>query len=118
MPLPPYPCPMSPEGLPPPPPPPPRDQRGPGRGFRPDSGMPKWGLWVLLGLTLLVVVLPSLLSTTDQEKVEYSTFMAQVREGKVESIEVDNTNGSISGELEDGGDFRTTGPLEGGLPES
>src|SRR3546814_6793715 len=45
----PYPVAMSPEGLPPPPPPPPRDSRGPGRSFRGDQGMPKWGLWVLLG---------------------------------------------------------------------
>ena len=80
--------------------------------------MPKWGLWVLLGLTLLVVVLPSLLSSTRQDKVEYSTFMAQVREGHVDSIEVDNTNGSISGDKKDGSEFRTTGPLEGGLPEA
>ncbi len=109
---------MSPEGLPPPPPPPPRDQRGPGRSFRPDQGMPKWGLWALLGLTLLVVVLPSLLSTKDTEKVPYSRFMAQVRGGNVEDIEIDNTNGSISGELQDGSEFRTTGPLDGGLPDS
>ena len=80
--------------------------------------MPKWGLWVLLGLTLLVVVLPSLLSTSDSEKVSYSQFMEQVRGGEVKEIEVDNTDGSISGELEDGGEFRTTGPLDGGLPEA
>jgi cell division protease FtsH len=80
--------------------------------------MPKWGLWVLLGLTLLVVVLPSLLSTSDSEKVSYSQFMEQVRSGQVKEIEVDNTDGSITGELESGGDFRTTGPLDGGLPEA
>jgi cell division protease FtsH len=80
--------------------------------------MPKWGLWVLLGLTLLVVVLPSLLSTSDSEKVSYSQFMEQVRGGQVKEIEVDNTDGSITGELESGGDFRTTGPLDGGLPEA
>jgi cell division protease FtsH len=114
----PYPCAMSPEGLPPPPPPPPRNGSGPGRSFRPDQGMPKWGLWVLLGLTLMVVVLPSLLSTSSTKKVPYSSFMSQVRAGNVQSIEVDNTNGTITGKLDSGSEFHTTGPLDGGLPDS
>ena len=80
--------------------------------------MPKWGLWVLLGLTLLVVVLPSLLSTNSSKKVSYSRFMAQVRDGSVDSIEVDNTSGSITGKLDSGSEFRTTGPLDGGLPDA
>ncbi len=109
---------MSPEGLPPPPPPPPRDQRGAGRSFRGDQGMPKWGLWVLLGLTLMIVVLPSLLASDDQQVISYSTFMEQVREGEVERIEIDNTDGDISGELANGEEFTTTGPLDGGVPES
>ncbi|MDP1819862.1 MAG: ATP-dependent zinc metalloprotease FtsH [Acidimicrobiales bacterium] len=109
---------MSPEGLPPPPPPPSRDPRRGGRSFRTEQGMPKWGLWALLGLTLMIVVLPSLLSPTGSEKISYSEFMSQVRAGDVESIEVDNTNGSIEGDLDNGEDFRTTGPLDGGLPEA
>jgi cell division protease FtsH len=80
--------------------------------------MPKWGLWALLGLTLLVVVLPSLLSTSSSKKVSYSRFMAQVRDGSVDSIEVDNTNGSITGKLDNDSEFRTTGPLDGGLPDA
>jgi cell division protease FtsH len=80
--------------------------------------MPKWGLWVLLGLTLMVVVLPTLLSTSSTKKVPYSSFMSQVRAGSVQSIEVDNTNGSITGKLDSGSEFHTTGPLDGGLPDS
>ncbi len=113
----PYPVAMSPEGLPPPPPPPSRDKRGPARGLAGGQGMPKWGLWVLLGLTLMIVVLPSLASSSDASKVAYSEFMAAVREGEVDSIEIDNTNGAITG-TRDGEDFRTTGPLDGGIPES
>ncbi len=106
------------EGLPPPPPPPQRGPRGPGGPLRSDQGMPKWGLWALLGLTLLVVVLPSLLGGSDAKKVPYSRFMAQVRSGDVQSVEVDNTNGSITGKLDNGKEFRTTGPLDGGLPDA
>jgi len=109
---------MSQDGLPPPPPPPPRDQRGPGRPRRPDQGMPKWGLWVLLGLTLAIVLSSSWAGGDSSEEISYSTFMAQAREGEVAEIEVDNTDGSITGELRDGTEFRTTGPLDGGLPEA
>jgi cell division protease FtsH len=80
--------------------------------------MPKWGLWVLLGLTLLIVVSSSLASTPSKEKLPYSDFMAQVTDGKVASIEIDNTNGAISGKLGAGGSFRTTGPLDGGIPDA
>ncbi|MFP5256732.1 MAG: ATP-dependent zinc metalloprotease FtsH [Acidimicrobiia bacterium] len=109
---------MSPEGLPPPPPPPPRDQRGPGRSLRGEQGMPKWGLWVLLGLTLVIVLSSSFAAGGGGEEISYSKFMAEVRDGNVEQVEVDNTNGNISGELADGTQFSTTGPLDGGLPES
>src|SRR3546814_18009580 len=99
---------MSPEGLPPPPPPPPRDSRGPGRSFRGDQGMPTWGLWVLLGLTLMVVVLPSIIDTSSTDEISYSEFMAQVRAGDVESVKLDNTNGDIPGALSSGALFTPT----------
>src|SRR3546814_12322343 len=73
----PYPVAMSPEGLPPPPPPPPRDSRGPGRPFRGGQGMPKCGLWQLLGLTPLVVVLPRIRDTTPQSQIPSTDFSDQ-----------------------------------------
>jgi cell division protease FtsH len=107
---------MSPEGLPPPPPPPPRPGRGPSRPFRPEGGIPKWGLWALLVGTLAIVVLPALLTTSSSKKVPYSAFMDQVKAGQVKSIEVDNSSGGITGTLNDGTQFHSTGPLNGGLP--
>jgi len=81
--------------------------------------MPKWGLWALLGLTLTVVLIGPLLSSAgDPDKVSYSAFMADVREDNVKSVEIDNTNGSISGELDGGEKFRSTGPLDGGIPDA
>jgi cell division protease FtsH len=80
--------------------------------------MPKWGLWVLLGLTLVIVVLPGLVAGDDSSKIPYSEFMAAVRDGEIDTIEIDNTNGAITGEREGGEEFRTTGPLDGGIPES
>jgi cell division protease FtsH len=82
--------------------------------------MPRWGLWALLGLTLSILLIGPLLSGAgDADKIPYSDFMTQVREGQVESVEIDNTNGAITGTLtDDGGKFRTTGPLEGGIPDA
>ena len=68
--------------------------------------MPKWGLWVLLGLTLVIVLSSSFAASDGGEEISYSEFMAEVRDGDVERVEVDNTNGDISGELADGTEFR------------
>src|SRR5688500_1804121 len=110
---------MSPEGLPPPPPPPPR---GPGGRGMPGQVMPRWGLYALLGLILSALLLGPLVGGAgDPEAITYAEFMTAVREGKVASVEIDNTDGSIDGTRTDGegGDeFRTTGPLDGGIPES
>ncbi len=108
---------MNPQG-PPPPPPPPRDERGSGRGLRGEGGFPRWGLWVLVGLLAATFVLPLLFSSPDDDGIAYSEFMAQARDGKVEEIVIDNTNGNISGTFDDGTEFSTTGPVEGGLPET
>ena len=114
----PYPVAMSPEGLPPPPPPPPRDQRGAGRGLS-VPGLPKWGVWVLVGLTVSIFLLGPLLgSTSKPDALAYSAFMQGVRSGEVKTVTIDNTDGSIKGSLKAGGSFRTTGPLNGGIPDT
>jgi cell division protease FtsH len=80
--------------------------------------MPKWGLWVLLALTLVIILSSSLATGDAGKKVSYSSFMSEVRDGNVDTVEVDNTNGSISGELDGGEKFTTTGPLDGGIPDA
>ena len=84
--------------------------------------MPRWGLWALLGLTLSILFLGPLLGGAgDPDAISYADFMASVRAGEVASIEIDNTDGSIKGtetEAAGGDEFRTTGPLEGGIPDS
>jgi len=44
--------------------------------------------------------------------------MSRVEAGDVKSVEINNDNAKISGELDDGEKFTTTGPLEGGIPEA
>ena len=83
-----------------------------------NQGLPRWSLYVLLGLTVVILLSSTMSAGTSSEKVSYSEFMSQVRGGNVESVEIDNTNGSISGTLDDKSKFRTTGPLDGGIPDS
>ncbi|CAN5490752.1 ATP-dependent zinc metalloprotease FtsH [soil metagenome] len=94
-------------------PPSPRDGRGPSRGAKPgDQGWPKWSLWVLLAVFLSALVIPSLLGGTEREELTFNQFREQVEQGDVETAEVDNTNGDITGELADGTEYQTGGPLE------
>jgi cell division protease FtsH len=60
----------------------------------------------------------SLLGGSSDEKIDYDAFLEEVRDGQVEKITYDNTNGNIKGERKgDNPGFTTTGPLEGGLPQ-
>src|SRR5262249_1530560 len=96
------------QGLPPPPPPPPRDQpgRSPGR-----TGWPRWSIWVLIGLLLVALLLPSLFSTSSGTSISYSEFLTDVRSNKVESVDWHNNNGKVDGVLKDGSKFTTNGPV-------
>src|SRR3954468_6233768 len=98
---------MSPQTPPPPPPPPPqRDQRSPLR-----QGMgswPRWSIWVLLAIVAAALLLPSLFSGSEGVGLNYTDFVAQVRNENVKSIEWNNNNGHINGEFADGAKFTTT----------
>src|SRR3990170_5563431 len=118
--------------LPPPPPPPPPgrgrgqqrpsgDQRptppgGPGGdGPRRPGSWPRWTIWVLGGVVLLAIVLPSLWPNNTGQELSYTTFIEQVRDGNVESVIINNSTGAITGKFDDGAEFRTTGGGERGL---
>jgi cell division protease FtsH len=75
-------------------------------------------MWVLAGVVLLALVLPSLWPNDRGEELSYTEFMTQVREGNVDSVVINNSNGSISGTFDDGTEFRTTGGGDRGLSES
>jgi cell division protease FtsH len=119
--------------LPPPPPPPPPGQRRPqgsppprnqrpnGEGsrrpVRPGS-WPRWVLWVLAGVLLATILVPSLLPDKGGQDLTYTQFMEEVKAGNVESVEINNTNGKITGKFEDGSEFTTTGGGDRALSES
>ena len=58
-------------------------------------------MWVLLGVVALALLLPSLWPNEAGEQLSYTEFMAQVREGNVDSVVINNSTGSIEGEFDD-----------------
>ncbi len=120
--------------LPPPPPPPPpgrspggRQQPGPKppdrtgkRGF--GAGWPKWTLPVMIAVVVAMIVLPQFWPSDSGTKLTYTEFVADVKAGKVESITINNSTGTISGKYttaasEAAGNktFATTGGGDRGL---
>jgi cell division protease FtsH len=76
------------------------------------SGWPRWSIWILLGVVIVSFALPTVLSSDNRESLEFSQFESQVRANNVEQIEINNTNGTITGTLSNGQEFRTTGPID------
>jgi cell division protease FtsH len=115
--------------LPPPPPPPPpgrgRGQQRPGErpggqgdGLRRPGNWPRWSIWVIAGVILMALLLPGLWPDEEGQKITYTEFMTQVREGNVESIVVNNSTNTITGTLDDGTEFSTTGGGDRSLSEA
>src|SRR4029079_8817717 len=123
--------------LPPPPPPPPPSGRGPSgrsgpggsgaggpkqggqQGERPRTpgtpgrtgpGLPRWSVWVLLGVLALVLFGQRLIPQTNSNKVDYSVLRQQIEDGKVESFTVNNNTLKISGEYKNGDKIESTAP--------
>src|SRR5918996_636448 len=97
---------------PPPPPPPPspgRSPRGTGSGR---ESLPRWSIWVLAGVILAVLVLPSFMNRTDRREIDYSDLLTRVEQGQIEELDWNNNDGSITGQLDDGTEFESNGPLE------
>jgi hypothetical protein len=85
---------MQPQSPPPPPPPPGREAKGGASGGARMGGMPRWSVWVLLGVLLLGFVLAGFFPGEPREDMTYSEFREAVSEGRVATIEIDNNNGS------------------------
>ncbi|MDQ1423352.1 MAG: cell division protease FtsH, partial [Acidimicrobiaceae bacterium] len=89
----------------------PRDSQRPGRrSLRPGPGWPRWATWAALGLVLLLFLVAPLFSPSKGNKITYSQFLDRVRVGRVESVDIDNNSGSISGTDKSGDKFTVHGP--------
>ena len=75
--------------------------------------MPKWVVWLAVGLLALALVGPQIWPAEDATKITYTEFLSQVRSDKVREITINNTSNKISGEFKDGTKFSTTGNVDG-----
>src|SRR4249920_1780518 len=129
--------------LPPPPPPPPPSGRGPGGSPTPPPnrrlpsnrpnpqgggqgpgqnqggrgpGLPRWSIWVLLGLLVLLLFGSRLIPTNSGKEISYGSYLSQVKAGDVAKSNYNNTSGRITGETTSGQKFTTSGPTP--LPDA
>ncbi len=109
---------MQPQSPPPPPPPPGRE---PSRGAQsrpgPFGGLPRWSIWVLVGVLIAGIAAGGVFTGESSSDLTYTEFRQRVVAGDVANIKINNNNGDISGELDDGTQFTTTGKLDGGLTD-
>jgi cell division protease FtsH len=73
--------------------------------------MPRWAIWVLIGVLLAFAVGPMFMAGDDGERIDFYEFREQVEAGNIATVEYNNNNGNITGEYADGEPFRTTGPV-------
>ncbi|NNE12064.1 MAG: ATP-dependent zinc metalloprotease FtsH, partial [Ilumatobacter sp.] len=114
--------------LPPPPPPPPpgrgrpsgspnKERRpslpGGGDGENQPTSMRRWLPWIAIGLILAIFLVPSVLSGDDGDEITYREFIGLVDAGEVSELEWENGTGKITGKLDDGTEFVTTGAADG-----
>jgi cell division protease FtsH len=115
----PYPVTMTPE----PPSSQPPNGRGPkGAGGKSETSLPRWVPWALGAVLLAVLFLPSQLTSTDRESVDYSELTNSIErigtddepgdDERVVSLTWNNNDGRITGEYENGDEFESNGPLE------
>ncbi|MFM8793796.1 MAG: ATP-dependent zinc metalloprotease FtsH [Acidimicrobiales bacterium] len=104
-----------------PPPPPPRNEpprppfRGPRQKPQGEQGarppMPRWAIWAIVAVVVALAFGAQFLSPSTGERLTYTEFLAQVRNGDVKSVTINNATNTISGTLSDGGRFTTTGAV-------
>ena len=73
--------------------------------------MPKWAIWAIIAAVVALAFGSQLFSTSTGEKLSYSEFLLQVRNGDVKNVTINNSTNVISGELTNGGKFTTTGAI-------
>ena len=100
---------MSPET--PTPPSGPGESRSGGR-FGGDGGWPRWTILVLLAVVVGAIGLQFIASSTPSNQISYGEFISDLNANDVKNATFDNANGHISGTLNDGSNFSTTGPIK------
>ena len=104
----------------PPPPPPSRNPQGrnPMKGLRNvkpgaegKAPMPKWAIWAIVAAVVVLAFGSQLFATPTGDKLTYTEFLVQVKNGEVKQVVINNSSNIISGTLQSGKNFTTTGSV-------
>ena len=87
-----------------------RSDRPPGSGPRQPDPAWRWVVVVVVCLLIATVVLPALLGGGSTAHLSYDQFTQDVNAGQVVNVDIDTTNGHITGKLRDKSSFSVTGP--------
>jgi cell division protease FtsH len=74
--------------------------------------MPKWAIWAIVGAVAVLAFGSQFITPATGEKLTYTEFLAQVRNGDVQTVTINNATNTISGKLANGGKFTTTGSVQ------
>jgi len=73
--------------------------------------MPRWAVWALIALAVVLIVGPRLVPRPEQARFTYTEFLELVESGEVREVTINNLSNQISGTLADGREFVTTGAV-------
>jgi cell division protease FtsH len=73
--------------------------------------MPRWAIWAIVAAVITIGVGAQMFTTTTGEKLSYTEFLQQVRNGSVQKVTINNATNTITGTLSDGSKFSTTGAV-------
>jgi cell division protease FtsH len=73
--------------------------------------MPKWAIWAIVAAVVVLAFGSQLFATPTGDKLTYTEFLVQVRNGDVKQVVINNSSNIISGTLQSGTKFTTTGSV-------
>ncbi|MEY4131637.1 MAG: ATP-dependent zinc metalloprotease FtsH, partial [Actinomycetota bacterium] len=76
-----------------------------------DQGWPRWTIAVIIAVVIGVFAVVQIATSTPSKSISYGDFITDLQGNNVKEATFDNANGKISGTLNDGTNFSTTGPI-------
>jgi cell division protease FtsH len=73
--------------------------------------MPKWAIWAIVGAVIVLAFGSQFITTPTGDKLSYTEFLVQVKNGDVKQVTINNASNVISGTLQSGAKFTTTGAV-------
>lgn len=73
--------------------------------------VPKWAIWAIVAGVVVLAFGSQLFATPTGDKLSYTEFLVQVKNGDVKKVTINNSSNIISGTLQSGTKFTTTGSV-------